>query len=57
MIARLDGEKKELHAQLLNTADAEEAMRLHEEFTRLTTELNQAEERWCEIQEELEAMS
>ena len=56
-IARLDGEKKELSAQLLNTTDAKEAMRLHDEVTRLTTALNEAEERWCEVQEELESMS
>ena len=56
-IARLDDEKKELNAKLMNTTDAEEAMRLHEEVTRVTEELATAEERWCEIQEELEAMS
>ncbi len=54
-IARLDREKTELNEQLLSETDPEEAMRLHTEVARLTEELNAAEERWCEIQEELES--
>ena len=53
-IARLDKEKNELNAQLLSETDPDEALRLHNEVTRLTEELNEAEERWCELQEELE---
>ncbi|MBM83193.1 MAG: ABC transporter ATP-binding protein [Planctomycetaceae bacterium] len=53
-IARLDEEKSTLNAELLKTTDAEEAMRLHEEFTRVSDELEANEERWCELQEELE---
>ena len=52
-IARLDEEKSTLNAEMLNTTDAEDAMRVHEELTRVTTELEQSEERWCELQEEL----
>ena len=52
-IARLDDQKKELNAQLLSTTDADEALRLHNEVTALTTEIATAEERWCELQEEI----
>jgi len=54
-IARLDKEKTELNSQLLTETDPDEALRLHNEVTRVTTELEEAEERWCELQEELEA--
>ena len=57
LIARLDKEKNEFNAQLLKETDPQEAMRLHEEVTRLTEELAAAEERWCELQEELESAS
>jgi ATP-binding cassette subfamily F protein 3 len=55
LIARLDKDKNEFNAQLLQETDPHEAMRLHEEVTRLTEELATAEERWCELQEELES--
>ena len=55
LIARLDKEKNEFNSQLLQETDPHEAMRLHEEVTRLTEELATAEERWCELQEELES--
>eukprot|EP00913_Durusdinium_trenchii_P028495 g26723.t1 len=54
-VARLDQEKTELNNQLLTETDAEEAMRLHTELTRVTEELANAEQRWLELQEELEA--
>jgi len=57
LVARLDKEKNESNAQLLNETDPDEAMRLHNEVTRLTKELTTAEERWCELQEELESVS
>jgi ATP-binding cassette, subfamily F, member 3 len=38
----------------MNCSDAKEAMRLHDEVTALTTQLNEAEERWCELQAEME---
>lgn len=57
LIARLDKEKNEVNAQLLSETDPEEAMRLHTEVTRLSEELAAAEERWCELQEELESVT
>lgn len=53
-IAKLDDQKKAASAQLLNCTDANEAMRLHTEVESLTTQLTQAEDRWCELQEEIE---
>jgi ATP-binding cassette subfamily F protein 3 len=55
LIARLDKEKNEVNALLLKETDPEEAMRQHTKVTRLTEELTAAEERWCELQEELES--
>jgi len=52
-IARLDGEKKQASAQLMQATDPAEAMRLHEEVTRLTGELGEAEQHWLLLQEEL----
>jgi len=57
LVARLDKEKNESNAKLLNETDPDEAMRLHNDVTRLTKELTTAEERWCELQEELESVS
>jgi len=54
-IARLDKEKTALNEPLLTETDPDEALRLHNEVSRLTTELTEAEERWCELQEELES--
>ncbi|MEX2287133.1 MAG: ABC-F family ATP-binding cassette domain-containing protein [Planctomycetaceae bacterium] len=52
-ITRLDGQKRELNAQFLSTTDAAEAMRLHTEVTALAGEIAVAEERWCELQEQV----
>jgi ATP-binding cassette, subfamily F, member 3 len=52
-IARLDGEKKQSSAQLLTATDPSEALRLHNEVSALTTQLDEAEERWFRLQEEL----
>ncbi len=54
-IARLDQEKTTFNAQLLQETDPEEALRLHNELTRVQSELADAEEEWCELQEELES--
>ncbi|REK10446.1 MAG: ABC transporter ATP-binding protein [Planctomycetota bacterium] len=54
-IARLDERKREVNQQLLQTTDADEAMRLHEELTTITSELEQHEVQWCELQEAAEA--
>lgn len=48
-IARLDEQKRELSAQLLNATDPKEAMRLHNEVEAIAGELTEAEERWCEL--------
>jgi ATP-binding cassette subfamily F protein 3 len=53
-IARLDDQKKAASTQLLNCTDATEAMRLHTEVESLTAQLTQAEDRWCELQAEIE---
>jgi ATP-binding cassette subfamily F protein 3 len=53
-IARLDDEKREFSQQLLNETNPEEAMRLHTEAEKRTTQLAEAEERWCELQELLD---
>ena len=56
-IAQLDEQKRALNAQLLQSTDAAEALRLHNEITALTAQLAEAEERWCQLQEEIEAAS
>lgn len=53
-IARLDDEKKKAHAALMQSTDAIEAMRLHDEQEAIAAQLADAEERWCELQAELE---
>jgi ATP-binding cassette subfamily F protein 3 len=52
-IARLDQQKKQLNASMLETTDAKEALRLHNELETVTTQLNEAEEKWCVLQEEM----
>jgi ATP-binding cassette, subfamily F, member 3 len=52
-IARLDEQKKLTNNQFLSTTDPKESLRLHKEIEELTTQLNEAEERWCVLQEEL----
>ncbi len=51
LIARLDDQKKELSDKLANTPDPEDAMKVHNELTAIQTELTEAEDRWCELQE------
>jgi len=53
-IARLDEQKKQLNTQLMNSTDAAEALKLHNEVAALTTQLADAEERWLRLQEEVE---
>ncbi|MFN0050722.1 MAG: ABC-F family ATP-binding cassette domain-containing protein [Planctomycetales bacterium] len=52
-IARLDDQKRQLNARFLETTNPADSMRLHEELAAVTTQLTQAEERWCELQEVL----
>ncbi len=53
-IARLDDEKKELNKRLMETTDADEALKLHTEFTTVSAQLNETEDRWLELTEEIE---
>ena len=53
-IARLDDQKKKASALLMETTNAQEAMRLHEEVQTLTSQLAEAEDRWCQLQAEIE---
>ena len=52
-IARLDDQKRALQNQLLETVDPKEALRLHNEVTAIGTALGEAEEQWCNLQDEL----
>ncbi len=52
-IVRLDGQKKTLNDQLMQSTEAIEALRLHEELTKVSYELESAEARWAELQERL----
>ena len=53
-IAQFDEQKRSLNAQLLESTDAVEALRLHNEISALTAPLAEAEDRWCRLQEEIE---
>lgn len=52
-IARLDGEKRQANAQLMQTVDPTEALRLHNAVAELSVQLGQAETEWCRLQEEI----
>lgn len=52
-IAKLDEQKKAAQARLLESSDAKEALKLHNEVETLAKQLTEAEERWCVLQEEL----
>jgi ATP-binding cassette subfamily F protein 3 len=54
MIAQLDEQKRALNAQLQESSEATEALRLHNDVTVLTEQLAAAEERWLQLQETLE---
>jgi len=51
-IAQLDEQKRTLNDQLQKATDPVEALRLHEEVTVLAEKLAEAEERWCELQDQ-----
>ena len=53
LISRLDGEKKKLNEQMLNTSGAKEAMQVHTEVEAISAQLTEAEEKWCVLSEEL----
>ena len=48
-IAKLDGEKKTLNAQLLSTTDPDEALEIHNKISEVSKELEAAEESWLEL--------
>ena len=52
-IAQLDEQKRQTNDQLLKSSDAAEALRLHNEVTALSAKIAEAEDRWCQLQEEL----
>jgi ATP-binding cassette, subfamily F, member 3 len=53
-IAQLDEKKRALNAQLQESTDADEALRLHNEVESMTHQLGEAEERWCELQGQMD---
>jgi ATP-binding cassette, subfamily F, member 3 len=53
-IARLDGERKQANSKLMSATDPAEAMRLHNEVASLAAQLTTTEERWCELQAEVD---
>ncbi|HEV3386434.1 MAG TPA: ABC-F family ATP-binding cassette domain-containing protein [Gemmata sp.] len=53
-IAMLDEQKRALTAKSMETIAADEAMRLHNELSAVIAQLDPAEERWLELQAELE---
>jgi ATP-binding cassette, subfamily F, member 3 len=53
-IAQLDEQKKALNAQFLEASDARESLRLHSEMASVSDQLAKVEERWCQLQEEIE---
>jgi ATP-binding cassette, subfamily F, member 3 len=54
-IAKLDTQRKDLNEKLMNSSEAIEAMKLHEELMKVSTDLETAEMRWSELQEQLES--
>lgn len=53
-IAQLDEQKRTLNVRLMESTEAVEALRLNNEVEALAAQLTEAEERWLELQEELE---
>jgi len=53
-IAKLDQQKKDINQQLMESSDPQAALKLHEELTKVSAELDAAETRWAELQEQLE---
>ncbi|WP_437231156.1 ABC-F family ATP-binding cassette domain-containing protein [Planctomicrobium sp. SH661] len=55
-IARLDERKKELSSQMETETDPQRAVDLYEEFAKVSDELTASEDRWIELQAELEQL-
>ena len=56
-IARLDDDKKSLNDKLLTITETQEAQELHTELTALASEVEQLEQQWLEIYQQLEGAS
>jgi ATP-binding cassette, subfamily F, member 3 len=54
-IAQLDEQKRQANDQLMQSSDAAAALRLHNEVSALSAKIAEAEERWCQLQEEIAA--
>ncbi|HUE13690.1 MAG TPA: ABC-F family ATP-binding cassette domain-containing protein [Planctomycetaceae bacterium] len=54
-IAQLDEQKRQTNDQLMQSSDAAAALRLHNEVSALSAKIAEAEERWCQLQEEIAA--
>jgi len=55
-IAKLDEEKKAINDSLLTATDAKDAKKLHDQLTTIASEVEQLEEEWLEIYNELEGV-
>jgi ATP-binding cassette subfamily F protein 3 len=55
-IAKLDSQKKSVHDRWMQAAEPSESLKLHEELTAIQAELQAAETRWTELQEQLESL-
>jgi ATP-binding cassette subfamily F protein 3 len=53
LVAELDEEKRALNARYLQATDAVESLSLHDDLAALSARLTAAEDRWCQLQEEL----
>jgi len=53
-IAKLDQQKREVNEELMSSSDPQTALKLHEQLTKISEELEAAETRWAELQEHLE---
>ena len=51
LVQKLDQEKKDLNEQLLTCTDAAEALVLHDDFTKVSEKLEEAETKWLELTE------
>lgn len=54
-IAKLDDERKAINGSLMQTSAAKEAAELHEKLTSLNNDIEQLEEEWMELYQEVEA--
>ncbi|WP_437186302.1 ABC-F family ATP-binding cassette domain-containing protein [Planctomicrobium sp. SH668] len=54
-IAKLDTQKRDLNKQLMEATDPKKALEFHTQFTAVSQELSDAEDRWLELQTELDS--